>query len=324
MKKIFVTAELPGNSLRRLEEEYVVEIFGARKSPSKEELMEGAKGSSALITMVTDKIDNDIIDMSDTLEIVSNCGVGYENIDLDYATKKGVHVTNTPGVLTEATADLAWTLMMSVARRIPEGDRTIRNGEFINWEPTLLLGQNIYGKTLGIFGMGRIGTAIAGRASGFGMNVLYHNRNRNFSGENATGAVFTDFTTLLNESDFIVISAPLNDKTDGRFGKNEFEQMKENSILVNVGRGKIIRESELAEALKNKVIWGAGLDVFENEPEVCNDLIGLDNTVLLPHLGSASYETRCLMADMAVKSVEQALGGKIPDNAVNRDLKNPD
>lgn len=318
MKKVFVTADLPGESLNRLRNEYSVEVFPSRKSPTKQQLLQGAKDASALITMVTDQIDTEIIDASQKLEIISNCGVGFENIDINHASEKGIFVTNTPGVLTEATADLAWTLIMSVARRVLEGDRTIRNREFINWEPTLLLGQNIYGKTLGIFGMGRIGTAIARRASGFGMNVIYHNRTRNLEGESVSNASHCDFGTLLASSDFIVISAPLNVGTRGRFGKEQFGKMKKTVIIVNVGRGKIIREQELAIALKEKQIWGAGLDVFENEPDVCDELLELENTVLLPHLGSASYETRCEMAEMAVRSVEQALGGVKPEFMVNQ------
>lgn len=318
MKKVFVSADLPGESLNRLRNEYSVEVFPSRRSPTKQQLLQGVKDASALITMVTDQIDTEIIDATQKLEIISNCGVGFENIDINHASEKGIFVTNTPGVLTEATADLAWTLIMSVARRVLEGDRTIRNREFINWEPTLLLGQNIYGKTLGIFGMGRIGTAIGKRASGFGMNVIYHNRTRNLEGESVSNASHCDFGTLLASSDFIVISAPLNDGTLGKFGKEQFRKMKKTAIIVNVGRGKIIREQELAIALKEKQIWGAGLDVFENEPDVCNELLELENTVLLPHLGSASYETRCEMAEMAVRSVEQALGGVKPEFTVNQ------
>lgn len=320
MKKIFVTADLPGESLNRLRSRYTVEVFPSRKTPAKQQLIQGADDASALITMVTDQIDSEVIDSSQKLRVISNCGVGFENIDIEYASGKGIYVTNTPGVLTEATADLAWTLLMSVARRVIEGDRLVRNGEFINWEPTLLLGQNIYHKTLGIYGMGRIGTAVARRASGFGMNVIYHNRKRNESGEEETGAIYVDFLSLLRDSDFIVITAPLNEETQARFGINEFRQMRNSSVIVNVGRGKIIKEAELAQALTQKEIWGAGLDVYENEPEVCEKLVKLDNTVLLPHLGSASFETRCRMAEMAVSSVEAALEGKKPENVVNRNM----
>lgn len=317
MKKIFVTAQLPGDSVKRLSQNYNVDVFPLRRSPSEKELEDSAKDCSALVTMVTDNIDNNIIEQSEKLRIIANCGVGYENIDIEYATEKGIYVTNTPGVLTEATADLAWTLLMSVARRVLEGDQIIRNGEFINWEPTLLLGRNIYGKTLGIYGMGRIGTAVARRASGFGMKVLYHNRNRNTQGERETNSTYVDYETLLSQSDFIVITAPLNKQTAGRFGIEEFKKMKQTAIIVNVGRGKIIRESELASALSERIIWGAGLDVFENEPDVYPGLIDLKNVILLPHLGSASYETRCEMAEMAIRNVEDALSGKKPPNLVN-------
>lgn len=317
MKKVFITARLPGDSVNRLSDKFDVHVFPGRKTPSMKQLVESASESSALITMVTDTIDREVIDNFKELRIISNCGVGYENIDTEYATEKGIFVTNTPGVLTEATADLAWTLLMSVARRVIEGDRLVRKGKFINWEPTLLLGQNIYGKTIGIYGMGRIGAAIAKRAPGFSMDIIYHNRNRRDDAERDTGAKYVHFETLLESSDFLVISAPLNSETNGRFGSEEFRLMKKTSVIVNVGRGKIIREKELAAALSEGEIWGAGLDVFENEPDVNEDLLMLDNTVLLPHLGSASYETRCMMAEMAVTSVEEALSGKTPSNAVN-------
>jgi len=318
MKKIFITANLPGDSVEILKENFDIEIFPYRRSPTREELIRGARNCSALVTMVTDNIDKDVINSSDELEIISNCGVGYENIDIEHATKRGVYVTNTPGVLTEATADLAWSLITSVARRVLEGDRLIREGEFINWEPTLLLGQNIYDKTLGIYGMGRIGNSIARRAKGFNMNIFYHNRNRNADAEKLTNARYVDFTTLLNKSDYIVISAPLNAQSAGRFGADEFRQMKKTSIIINVGRGKIINENDLAEALEKNEIWGAGLDVFENEPVVSDKLLKLKNTVLLPHLGSASYETRCTMSEMAICDVLKVLDGKTPVNPVNK------
>lgn len=229
-------------------------------------------------------------------------------------------VTNTPDVLTETTADLAWTLLMSVARRVVEGDASVRGGEFKCWHPSLLLGRNIHGKTLGIFGMGRIGAAVARRATGFNMRVIYWSRSRKEESERGTGAVYVDFPRLLEESDFIVITSPLNEETRGRFGLEEFRRMKTTSIIVNVGRGPIIKEGELVSALRDGLIWGAGLDVYENEPEVNGELIELENTVLLPHIGSASQETRESMIDMAVVSVELALGGKTPGHLVNPEV----
>ena len=320
MKKIFITSQYPGESLIRLSGKYDVEVFPKTTLPTREELLENAKGSFALITTVSDLVDKKVIDSCPDLKIVSNSGVGYENVDIPYATEKGVFVTNTPNVLTETTADLAWALMFSVARRIVEADAYVREGKFTCWHPSLLLGMDVHEKTLGVYGMGRIGTAVAKRAAGFNMRVIYQNRGRNQIAEDETGAEFVDFETLLKESDFIVITAPLTEETRGRFGLGEFQKMKSTSIIVNVGRGPIIKESELATALKEGAIWGAGLDVFENEPQVNNELLEFKNTVLLPHIGSASIETRERMIDMAVQSVELALRGEVPKHLVNPEV----
>jgi glyoxylate reductase len=317
MEKIYVSAQYPGESLDRLRKNYYVEEFLGERLPVRAELLKGASGSIAVISTVSDQIDREFIDLLPNLRIVSNCGVGYENVDVPYATEKGVMVTNTPDVLTETTADLAWALMVSVARRVIEGDEYVRSGKFKCWHPSLLLGQNVYGKTLGIYGMGRIGTAAARRAKGFGMRVIYHNRRRNEGAETETGAEYADFSTLLEESDFIIVTSPLNDVTRGRFGLDEFRRMKPTSVIVNVGRGPIIKEGELALALRDGLIWGAGLDVYESEPEVHSELLKLKNTVLLPHIGSASRETRVRMIGMAVESVELALAGKHPKHLVN-------
>jgi glyoxylate reductase len=196
----------------------------------------------------------------------------------------------------------------------------VRRGDFKCWHPSLLLGQNIHGKTLGIFGMGRIGTAAARRASGFGMRVIYNNRKRNEKAERQTGAEFVEFPVLLKESDFIIVTSPLTNETRGRFGMDEFRQMKRTAVIVNVGRGPIIKEKELAEALREGIIWGAGLDVYEKEPEVDPGLLKSKNTVLLPHIGSASSETRIRMIGMAVESVELALAGKTPKHLVNPEV----
>ena len=320
MKKIFVSLEYPGEAVGRLAEKYEVAVFREVRLPTRKELLEGAAGSSAVISTVADSIDREFIDLLPDLKIVSNCGVGYENVDVAYATERGVMVTNTPKVLTETTADLAWALIFAVARRVVEADAYVREGRFKTWHPSLLMGQNVHGKTLGVFGMGRIGSAVARRASGFGMKVLYHNRSRNEASEKETGAEYVEFSRLLEESDFIVITSPLNEGTRGRFGAEEFRQMKRSAIIVNVGRGPIIKEAELVAALKDGTIWGAGLDVYEKEPEIAPELPDLPNTVLLPHIGSAARETREDMIDMAVTSVELALDGKPPKHLVNPEV----
>jgi len=320
MEKIYVSAQYPGEPFDGLRKKYIVEEFTGNRLPVRDELLECARGSVAVISTVSDRIDKEFMDLLPGLRIVSNCGVGYENIDVPYATGKGVIVTNTPDVLTETTADLAWALMISAARRVVEADAYVRRGDFKCWHPSLLLGRNIHGKTLGIFGMGRIGAAAARRASGFGMRVIYNNRKRNEKAERETGAVFAEFPVLLKESDFIIVASPLNDETRGRFGLNEFRRMKRTAVIVNVGRGPIIKENELAEALREGIIWGAGLDVYEREPDVDPGLLKLNNTVLLPHIGSASSETRIRMIEMAVESVVLALAGKAPKHIVNPEV----
>jgi glyoxylate reductase len=320
MKKVFITANLPGKSVGDLKRDYNVEVFSEERSPTEEEIIRGARDAHALVTMVTDRIDRTVIDSCPSLIVISNCGVGYENIDVAYATKRGIFVTNTPGVLTETTADLAWALIFSVARRIIAGDSFVREGRFVGWRPTLFLGVDVHGKTLGIYGMGRIGTAIAKRAKGFDMRVIYHNRKRNEESEKESGATYVDFPTLLRESDFVAIAAPLNEDSRGRFGLDEFRQMKRTAVLVNVGRGQIVKEKELSLALEERIIWGAGLDVYEREPGVEEELLKLRNVVLLPHLGSASLETRERMARMAIESAVSLLRGEIPQNLVNPEV----
>jgi glyoxylate reductase len=317
MNKIFVSAGYPGNSIDSLSDKYDVHVFDKDRLPTAEELARKAEGSSALITTVSDIVNKKIIDLCPDLKIISNSGVGYENVDIPYATEKGIFVTNTPGVLTETTADMAWVLILSVGRRIVEADAYVREGQFKCWLPSLMLGMNIHNKTLGVFGMGRIGTAVARRASGFNMNIIYNNRGRNELAEKDTGAVFVDFQTLLKESDYIVVTTPLTPETKGRFGLPEFRQMKSGAIIINIGRGPVIKEAELAEALKERLIWGAGLDVFENEPKVDPELLKQKNVVLAPHMASASWETREEMIAMAVRSVELALNGEVPEHLVN-------
>jgi glyoxylate reductase len=324
MKKVFVTSnELPGTAVDGLRDKFDVEIFHKEHPPTKSEIIEGAKDASAIISTVSHQIDGEVIDNCPDLIIISNYGVGFENIEVSYATKKGILVTNTPDVLTETTADLAWALMFAVSRRVVEGDRVVREGEFKRWGPSFFLGLDVHGKTLGIYGMGRIGSAVARRSKGFGMRVIYHSRSRNLDAEEGTGCTFVDFESLLVESDFLVITVPLNDSTRGRFGLGEFKSMRNDSILVNISRGPIVKEKELAEALGKGFIWGAGLDVYEKEPEVEKDLLKLKNVVLLPHVGSASLETRVKMSEMAVANVVSALNGEIPTNLVNPEvLKN--
>lgn len=321
MKKVFVTSnKLPGRVIDGLKHRFDVQIFDKEDLPTKSEIIEGAKDALALISTVSNQIDKEIIGNCPNLIIIANYGVGFENIDVSYATKQGIFVTNTPDVLTETTADLAWALMFAVARRVVEGDKVVREGRFKRWGPNFLLGLDVHGKTLGIYGMGRIGRAVARRSIGFGMEMIYHSRSRNLHAEEETGCIFVNFNNLLKDSDFLVITVPLTDATMGRFGLSEFKTMKNDSIIVNISRGPIVKEDELAEALEKGFIWGAGLDVYEKEPEVERRLLNMKNVVLLPHVGSASLETRVKMSEVAVANVVSALSGEVPKNLVNPEV----
>lgn len=318
MKKVFVASnKLPGKIIDELRDKFEVKTFERDELPTNAEIIEGARDACAILSTVSNRIDREIIDNCPDVTVISNYGVGYENIDVSYATGKGILVTNTPDVLTETTADLAWALMFAVARRVVEGDKLVRRGEFKRWAPNFLLGTDVHGKTLGIYGMGRIGSSVARRSTGFGMKVIYNSRRRNLRAEEEIGCSFVEFEGLLGESDFVVVTVPLTEETRGRFGLREFESMKNDAILVNISRGPIVKEKELAEALLKGFIWGAGLDVYENEPEVEKELLKLNNVVLLPHVGSASLETRVKMSELAVANMLAALNGEIPKNLVN-------
>jgi len=319
MAKIFLTRRLPEEGLKMLEE-HDLEIYEGDAPPSKEEIIEGVKGKDALICLLTDKIDAEIMDSSPKLKVIANYAVGIDNIDINEATKRGIFVTNTPGVLTETVADLAWALLMAIARRIIEGDKFMRQGKFKGWAPLLMLGGDIYGKTLGIIGAGRIGTAVAKRALGFNMKILYYSRKRNEKIEKECNAKFVDLETLLRESDFVSLHIPFTKDTYHLIGEKELKLMKPTAYLINTARGKCIDEEALVKALKEGWIRGAALDVFENEPEVHPELKKLDNVVLTPHIGSASYETRSKMAVMVAENVLAALQGKLPPNCINPEV----
>ena len=316
--KVFVTRRIPEKGLRMLEERYDVVVNPEDRVLTKEEIIEGVRDADALLCLLTDPIDKDVIDAGKNLRIISNYAVGYNNIDVKYASKKGIIVTNTPGVLTETTADLAWALLMAIARRVVEGDRFMREGKFRGWAPMLMLGTDVYGKTLGIVGMGKIGQAVARRAVGFGMKVIYYSRKRKPEIEKEIGAEFVDLPTLMRESDFISLHVPLTPETKNMIDKDMLELMKPEAYLINTARGEVIDEPYLIEMLKRKRIRGAALDVFWGEPLNVNlELYGLDNVVLAPHMGSASLETRTKMAVMAAQAIIDVFEGRNPKNRVN-------
>ena len=272
-----------------------------------------------LICTPGDIIDRTTMESSPKLKVIANYAVGYNNIDVDYARQRGIIVCNTPNVLTQSTAELGVALMLASARRLAEGDRTVRSGKFNGATPNMYLGMDLYKKTLGIFGMGNIGQGVAKIASGFSMDIIYHNRNRNSHAELLLGATYATFDELLEWSDFIIITAPLTEETKHRFSLREFKKMKKNAVLINIGRGPIVREADLVTALKDGLIFSAGLDVYEFEPNVNETLKSMDNVTLLPHIGSATAETRAAMAKMCVSSILSVLKNNItPDNAITK------
>ncbi|MBZ4687303.1 MAG: glyoxylate reductase [Clostridia bacterium] len=320
--KVFVTREIPAAGLDMLKERYDVEVNPYDRPLTKEEIIAGVKGKDALLPLLTDIIDAEVMDANPNLKIIADYAVGYNNIDIEEATKRGIPVSNTPGVLTETTADLAWLLMMAVARRLGECERYLRTKEFKGWGPMFLLGTDVYGKTLGIIGMGRIGKAMAKRAKGFDMRVIYYNSSGAISEEEEKRleAMYYPLEDLLKEADFVSLHVPLTKGTRHLIGEKELELMKETAYIINTARGPVIDEKALIAALKEKKIAGAGLDVFENEPLVPKELLQMENVVLAPHVGSATLETRSRMAVMAAQNIIAALNGEEIPNLVNKEV----
>ncbi|MFW5973402.1 MAG: 2-hydroxyacid dehydrogenase [Bacteroidota bacterium] len=306
MQRVVSTREIPSEGLQSLRERFNVSIQPPPTSAghSEESLIEAATGADALITMLSDPVSARVIHSLDRLKIISQYAVGYDNIDLEAARETGLVVTHTPGVLTEATADFAMGLLLAVARRIPAADRYVRDGRFKRWETMELLGLELSGRTLGIVGMGRIGAAVARRAIGFGMEIIYHNRHRaNPTIERQLAARFVSFDELLSESDVISIHASLGAENRSLFDAQAFARMKPGAILINTARGAIVREVDLVDALKGGHLGGAGMDVFEQEPVVHPDLMDLPNVVLAPHIGSATRRARSRMSEMCATSI---------------------
>jgi glyoxylate reductase len=315
---IFVTRALPGDPTPRLREVANVIVWPHDEPPPHDELVRRAADADALLTMLTDPIDDAVLDAGKRLRIVAQMAVGYDNVDVAAATECGILVTNTPGVLTETTADLAFALLLAAARRVVEGDRLTRTGGWKSWHPSFLLGQDVHGATLGIVGLGQIGLAVARRARGFDMRILYHDRTRHPQAEAELGAEYVSLDRLLGESDFVSLHVPLASQTRHLIGQRELSLMKPSAVLVNAARGAVVDQQALCAALKERRIAAAGLDVAEIEPIPVDDpLLTLDNVVVTPHIGSASVATRARMAEMAVESVLQALRGELPSNCVN-------
>jgi len=320
-RKVYVTRRLPQPAIDMLEERFDVEIYPEDRAIPREVLMEKVKGIDALLPLLTDKVDAEVMDAAgENLKIIANYAVGYDNIDVDAATKRKIAVTNTPGVLTETTADMAWALMFAVARRVVEADKFTRAGKFKGWGPMMFLGGDVYGKTLGVVGVGRIGSAVAKRAKGFNMRVLYTDVVRNEEIEKEVGAKKVELDELLRESDFVTLHVPLMPSTRHLIGERELKLMKKTAYLINTSRGPVVDERALVEALRKGEIAGAGLDVYENEPELSPGLAELDNVVVTPHIASASVETRTRMATLAAENIIAFFEGKRPPTIVNPEV----
>lgn len=323
MKKVFVTRKIMEEGIKLLKEKgFYVEVSPYDRPLTREELLEGIKDKDAVITQLVDKVDKEFFEAGKNIKIVANYAVGYDNIDLEEATKRGVYITNTPGVLTNATAELAWTLLFATARRVIPADKFMRTGQFKGWGPMLFLGKEISGRTLGVIGMGRIGYAFAKMSKGFNMKVLYYDLVRNENAEKEIPAHFVDLDTLLKESDFISIHVPLTPETRHLISERELKLMKKSAILINTARGPIVDEKALVKALKERWIWGAGLDVYEREPEFEKELAELENVVMLPHIGSATEEARTGMSVLCAENIIDYFEGRIPRTLVNKEVLN--
>jgi glyoxylate reductase len=318
---VLVTQKIPERALALVQEVCDVQFDPQDQRLTPEALRRAVVGKAGMICLVTDQVDAQLLEAGTALKVVANVAAGYDNIDVRAATQRGIVVTNTPGAVTEATADLTWGLLLSIARRIPEGDRYIRAGKWHEWKFMFMLGGDVYAHTLGIVGMGRIGQAVARRAQGFGMRVLYHNRRRlDVTLEQALGATWVEFPTLLQQADFVSVHVPLTAETTHRISEAELRMMQPTAYLINTARGAVVDEAVLVRALSEGWIAGAALDVFEREPELHQALFALENVVLVPHIGSASVATRTRMAVMAAENLLAALRGERPPHVVNPDV----
>ncbi|MHC1760802.1 MAG: 2-hydroxyacid dehydrogenase [Negativicutes bacterium] len=317
-KSVYVTRMIPEANIDELRQCFDVEVNPEDRALSKEELKEKVRGKTAVISLLTDTIDGEVLDAAGPqLKIVANYAVGFNNFDVAAATERGVILTNTPGVLDDATATHAFTLLLSMARRISESDKFVRDGKWKGWAPMFFIGLDVDQQTLGIAGLGRIGQNVARKAKGFDMKIIYSDVRRNEEFEKEVGATFVDKETLLKESDFLTLHVPLLPETHHYIGEKELKMMKKTAVLINASRGPVVDEIALVKALKEKEIWGAGLDVYENEPVLAPGLAELDNVVIVPHIASATMGTRIKMGNIAVGNIIKVLNGQLPDTCVN-------
>jgi len=318
---IYITRKIPDAVIQTLQQKYEVKMWDYDDIPVPREVLKAEAGKAdALLTMLSDTMDEEILTNSGNLKVIANNAVGYNNIDVELASRLGIAVCNTPDVLTDTTADLTFGLLMAAARRLVEASDYIKADQWKGWSPFLFAGHDIHHKTIGIVGMGRIGETVAKRATGFEMNILYHNRTRKPEAERNVGAVYVSFEELIKKSDFIVCLTPLTEETRNLFTRDVFKKMKKSAIFINVSRGQVVDENALYEALTAGDIAGAGLDVFEKEPiAASHPLLSLPNVTALPHIGSSSLETRLAMLELCIENIERGLTREMPKTLVNKE-----
>ena len=318
---VYVTRMIPEACIDQLRKHFDVDVNPDDRALSYDELKQRVRGKNAIVSLLTDTIDGGLLDAAGPqCKIVANYAVGFNNFDLKAATERNVILTNTPGVLDDATATLAFTLLLATARRIAEADAYLRAGKWRGWAPMFFVGLDVDRRTLGIAGLGRIGKNVARKAAGFDMKIIYSDVNRDLAFEKEHNATYVDKATLLKDSDFLTLHVPLLPQTKHYIGAAELKQMKKTAVLINAARGPVVDEKALVEALRAKTIWGAGLDVFEDEPALAPGLAELDNMVIVPHIASATAETRFKMGEIAVNNVIKVLTGKAPDTCVNPEV----
>ena len=314
MNKILITRKIPQKFIEQLEQIGDVVMWDKELTPMpRETFLSEVKDATACFITLSESVDEEVLTEASDLKIIANMAVGYDNIDVVRANDHDITVTNTPDVLTETTAELGFTLMLTVARRIIEAERYVQEGQWQSWGPYLLSGKDVHGSTVGIYGMGGIGRAFARRLKGFNTRILYHNRTQNPEAEKELDATYVSFETLLKESDFVICTAPLTPQTENQFDSKAFNLMKNDAIFINIGRGAIVDETALVEALRNHTILGCGLDVLRQEPiDVNHPLLKLDNAVIVPHIGSASRLTRDRMVQLCVNNILAVLNHQLP------------
>jgi glyoxylate reductase len=318
---IFITRKLPEELIEDLHEHYEVGMWDKEDIPvPREVLMNEVSKADALFTMLSDSIDEEVLAAGTNLKVVANFAVGFNNIDISAASKRGIAICNTPDVLTDTTADLTFSLLLATARRIVEAAEYVKNDQWRGSTPLFFAGHDVHHKTIGIVGMGRIGEAVAKRAKGFDMEIVYHNRSRKLEAEKTLGAIYTSFEELIQVSDFIVCLTPLTDETKNLFTREIFQKMKKTAIFINVSRGPVVDEKALYQALVQGEIAAAGLDVFEKEPiRATHPLLQLPNVVAIPHIGSSTIDTRTTMMNLCIDNMTLVLEGKSPKTVVNKD-----